>query len=105
VFEASVDAAAAAAANAHWSHTSASDVSILGTNTLADDFASENGECSSLASAAREKSVFTYEAPKQCAMMMVCAGLAKSGVHGALRDRRARPEEHDDCAEEQRRER
>ena len=74
MFEASVDAAAAAAANAHWSHTSASDVSILGTNTLADDFASENGECSSLASAAREKSVFTYEAPKQCAMMMVCAG-------------------------------
>lgn len=73
VFEASVDAAAAAAANAHWSHTP-SDVSILGTTTLADDFASENGECSSLASAAREKSVFTYEPPKQCAMMLVCAG-------------------------------
>ena len=51
-----------------------SDVSILGTNTLADDFASSSGECSSLASAARDKSVFTYDVPKQCAMMMVCAG-------------------------------
>ena len=73
VLSASVDAAAAAAASAHWSPPS-SDVSILGTNTLADDFASSNGECSSLASAARDKSVFTYDVPKQCAMMMVCAG-------------------------------
>ena len=73
VLSASVDAAAAAAASAHWSPPS-SDVSILGTNTLADDFASSNGECSSLASAARAKSVFTYDVPKQCAMMMVCAG-------------------------------
>ena len=73
VLSASVDAAAAAAASAHWSAPS-SDVSILGTNTLADDFASSNGECSSLASAARAKSVFTYDVPKQCAMMMVCAG-------------------------------
>ena len=73
VLSASVDAAAAAAASAHWSPPS-SDVSILGTNTLADDFASSNGECSSLASAARDKSVFTYDVPKQCAMMMICAG-------------------------------
>ena len=73
VLSASVDAAAAAAASAHWSPPS-SDVSILGTNTLADDFASSNGECSSLASAARDKSVFTYDVPKQCAMMVVCAG-------------------------------
>lgn len=73
MLSASVDAAAAAAASAHWSPPS-SDVSILGTNTLADDFASSNGECSSLASAARDKSVFTYDVPKQCAMMMVCAG-------------------------------
>ena len=74
VLSASVDAAAAAAASAHWTPPS-SDVSILGTKTLADDFAAgEHGECASLASVAREKSVFTYDAPKQCAMMMVCAG-------------------------------
>ena len=72
MLSASVDAAAAAAASAHWSPPS-SDVSILGTNTLADDLASSS-ECSSLASAARDKSVFTYDVPKQCAMMMVCAG-------------------------------
>ena len=41
---------------------------------MADDFKPSNGECSSLASAARDKSVFTYDVPKQCAMMMICAG-------------------------------
>ena len=74
MFSASVDAAAAAAASAHWNPPS-SDVSILGNKTLADDFAAvKNGKCASLADVARKKSVFTYDVPKQCKMMIVCAG-------------------------------